>query len=126
MVYDEALYKFSKSAEVEYLPWRVWISFWCLIIAATVACFQGSFVVKFFTKFTKDVFASFIATVFIYEALLKTAGVSTLILHLDRVYTKSNMVNRCMSKQLVWLNFIVYDSRFNNFQIHGSYYSKQK
>ena len=76
MVYDEALFKFSKSAEVEYLPWRVWISFWCLIIAATVACFQGSFVVKYFTKFTKDIFASFIATVFIIEALLKTAGVS--------------------------------------------------
>jgi hypothetical protein len=76
MVYDEALFKFSKSAEVEFLPWRVWISFWALIIAALVACFQGSFVVKFFTKFTKDIFASFIATVFIYEALLKTAGVS--------------------------------------------------
>ena len=80
MVYDEALFQFSKSAEVEFLPWRVWISFWALIIAATVACFQGSFIVKYFTKFTKDIFAAFIATVFIYEALLKTAGVSFLIL----------------------------------------------
>jgi hypothetical protein len=35
-------------------------------------------VVKFFTKFTKDIFATFISTVFIYEALLKTAGVSTM------------------------------------------------
>jgi len=75
MVYDEALFKFAQTAEVEYLPWRVWISFWTLIIALIVAAFQGSFVVKYFTKFTKDIFASFIATVFIIEALLKTKGV---------------------------------------------------
>ncbi len=78
MVYDEALYRFSTSAEVEFLPWRVWISIWTLIIALLVAAFQGSFVVKFFTKFTKDIFASFIATVFIMEALQKTLGVSRL------------------------------------------------
>jgi hypothetical protein len=53
IVYDEALFHFSKVAEVEYLPWRVWIGFWSAIIAVTVAAFQGSVVVKFFTKFTQ-------------------------------------------------------------------------
>jgi len=76
MVYDEALFTFAQSAEVEFLPWRVWISFWTLLIALFVAASQGSFVVKYFTKFTKDIFASFIGTVFIIEALQKTKGVS--------------------------------------------------
>jgi hypothetical protein len=40
MVFDEALFKFSKNAEVEFLVWRTWISFWVLLIALTVSCFQ--------------------------------------------------------------------------------------
>jgi hypothetical protein len=35
----------------------------------------GSVLVKHFTRFTKDIFAGFVATVFIYEALLQTFGV---------------------------------------------------
>jgi hypothetical protein len=46
-----------------------------MIIAIVVAGFQGSVVVKYFTRFTKDIFAGFVATVFIYEALLQTVGV---------------------------------------------------
>jgi len=76
MVFDEALYKFSKNSEVEFLVWRTWISFWVIIIALTIACFQGSFVVKFFTSFTKDIFAMFIASIYIAEALENTIHVS--------------------------------------------------
>ena len=90
MVFDEALYKFSKNAEVEFLVWRTWISFWVILIALTVSCFQGSFVVKFFTSFTKDIFAMFIASIYIAEALENTIHVrhlafllslNTVILH---------------------------------------------
>ena len=76
LVYDEALYKFTKGAGVEFLPCRVWIAIWTMIIAIVVAGFQGSVVVKYFTRFTKDIFAGFVATVFIYEALLQTVGVN--------------------------------------------------
>ena len=41
-----------------------------------VAAFQGSVLVRFFTKFTKDIFASLIALIFIYEALKKLFSVS--------------------------------------------------
>ena len=76
LVYDEALYKFTKDSGIEFLPCRFWISIWSMIIAIIVAAFQGSVVVKLFTKFTKDIFAGFVATVFIYEAILQTVGVS--------------------------------------------------
>ena len=76
MVFDEALYKFTKNAEVEFMAVRVWIAIWCAIIALFLAGFQGSVVVRYYTKFTKDIFISFVASVFIVEALLQTSGVS--------------------------------------------------
>ncbi len=33
MVFDEALFKFTKGAEVDFLACRVWIAVWCAIIA---------------------------------------------------------------------------------------------
>ena len=75
MVFDEALYKFTKNAEVEFLTTRVWIALWCVVIALAVAAFQGSVIVRYYTKFTKDIFIAFVASVFIVEALLQTAGV---------------------------------------------------
>lgn len=75
MVFDEALYKFTKNAEVEFLACRVWIAIWAAIIALLVAGFQGSVVVRYYTKFTKDIFISFVASVFIVEALMQTARV---------------------------------------------------
>jgi hypothetical protein len=42
MVFDEALYKFTKNAEVDFLACRVWIALWSAIIALLVAGFQES------------------------------------------------------------------------------------
>jgi hypothetical protein len=75
LLFDDALYNFSLG-RVEFLPWRVWISVWNLLIALVVAFFQGSTLVRYFTKFTKDIFASLISLIFIYEALYKLFVVS--------------------------------------------------
>ena len=42
MVFDEALYKFTKNAQVDFLAVRVWVAIWGAIIAITVAAFQVS------------------------------------------------------------------------------------
>ena len=42
MVFDEALYRFTKNAEVDFLAVRVWVAIWAVIIALTVAAFQVS------------------------------------------------------------------------------------
>ena len=60
---------------ISYLHWRVWIGIWLVIIALLVAMFQGSVLVKFFTKFTKDIFASLVALLFIFEAFNKLAKI---------------------------------------------------
>ena len=90
MVFDEALYKFALNSEVEFLTWRTWISFWVAIIALTVACFQGSCVVKFFTSFTKDIFAMFIASIYIAEAIHNTIEVKLLLMLLLMLWGRTD------------------------------------
>jgi len=72
LLYDEALFGFCETTlPGQFLAWRVWIGIWTFVIALVVAGFQGSTVVKFFTKFTKDIFNSLVSILFIYEALRK-------------------------------------------------------
>ena len=71
LLFDQALFDFSKTQQIDFLAWRVWIGIWLLILSLTVAAFQGSILVKYFTKFTKDIFASLIALLFIVTAFEK-------------------------------------------------------
>ena len=79
LLFDEALVTFADGEalkdSISYLHWRVWIGIWLVIIALLVAMFQGSVLVKFFTKFTKDIFASLVALLFIFEAFNKLAKI---------------------------------------------------
>ena len=63
--------KYFAFPHIDFLAWRVWIGIWLLILSLIVAAFQGSIMVKFFTKFTKDIFASLIALLFIVTAFEK-------------------------------------------------------
>jgi hypothetical protein len=93
LLYDEALYGFTKSSEIPFLPWRVWIGIWTFVLALIVAALQGSTLVKFFTKFTKDIFAALVSLLFIFEALKKMVLVRCLMNN-----------SRCVSD--IYLNFV--------------------
>jgi len=56
---------------IDFLQWRVWIGIWLSVIAVVVAAFQGSVYVRYFSKFTKDIFASLVSLLFIISALKK-------------------------------------------------------
>jgi len=77
LLFEETLFQFIQSIglESDFLLFRVWIGIWIVVIALTVAAFQGSTLVKHFTKFTKDIFASLVALLFIYEALRKLSKI---------------------------------------------------
>lgn len=53
----------------EILAVRVWIGIWMTLIGLVVVCFEGSVVVRFFTRFTQEIFATLIAFVFIAESI---------------------------------------------------------
>merc|ERR1719427_2618552 len=76
LLYDEALYNFCKDTlPKQFLYWRVWVGIWTFIISLVVAGFQGSTLVRFFTKFTKDIFAGLVSLLFIFEALRKLVNI---------------------------------------------------
>ncbi|XP_072047602.1 band 3 anion transport protein-like [Amphiura filiformis] len=71
LVFEENLYKFCVSSEIEYLPFRFWVGLWMLIWGIVCVAVEGSVLVRFFTRFTTDIFSFLIAVIFIYEVFSK-------------------------------------------------------
>jgi solute carrier family 4 anion exchanger 2 len=53
----------------------VWVGIWLILVSLVVAAFQGSILVKHFTKFTKDIFTGLIALLFIISPFEKLAKI---------------------------------------------------
>lgn len=71
LVFEEAFYSFCSANGLEYLVGRVWIGAWLIVIVvATVAC-EGSFLVRFVSRFTQEIFSILISLIFIYETFYK-------------------------------------------------------
>ncbi|KAF1433948.1 Anion exchange protein 2, partial [Spheniscus demersus] len=76
LVFEEAFFTFCTSNELEYLVGRVWIGFWLILIVLIMVAFEGSFLVRFVSRFTQEIFAFLISLIFIYETFSKLAKVS--------------------------------------------------
>lgn len=68
--------QFCTSNDLEYLVGRVWIGFWLILIVLVMVAFEGSFLVRFVSRFTQEIFAFLISLIFIYETFSKLAKVS--------------------------------------------------
>ncbi|XP_037085134.1 band 3 anion transport protein-like isoform X2 [Pollicipes pollicipes] len=75
LLFDEALFQFAESNGLEFLPMRVWIAIWMLVISLILVGLEGSVLVKKFTRFTTEIFSSLISILFIFESLAKLATV---------------------------------------------------
>ncbi|XP_033855670.3 anion exchange protein 2-like [Acipenser ruthenus] len=71
LVFEEAFYSFCKANEMEYLTGRVWIGFWLILIVLIMVAFEGSFLVRYVSRFTQEIFAFLISLIFIYETFSK-------------------------------------------------------
>ncbi|KAJ7422611.1 anion exchange protein 2 [Pitangus sulphuratus] len=67
--------EFCTSNELEYLVGRVWIGFWLILIVLVMVAFEGSFLVRFVSRFTQEIFAFLISLIFIYETFSKLAKI---------------------------------------------------
>ena len=133
-LYDEALYALCKTYNWDFLAWRIWIGLWLMLIALLVAMLQGSVLVKFFTKFTKDIFTSFLGFVFLYEAMKKlyyifqTHPLSSTIEVQNNGTKSENQENTSLpntallSTILMFMTFII---AYNLKQFKGSYFLTQ-
>uniref|UniRef100_A0A6Q2Z3H0 Anion exchange protein n=1 Tax=Esox lucius TaxID=8010 RepID=A0A6Q2Z3H0_ESOLU len=71
LVFEEAFYSFCTANEMEYLTGRVWIGFWLVFIVVVMVAFEGSFLVRFVSRFTQEIFSFLISLIFIYETFSK-------------------------------------------------------
>ncbi|KAM9709533.1 anion exchange protein 3 isoform 2-T2 [Menidia menidia] len=71
LVFEEAFYKFCQAYDFEYLTGRVWIGFWLIFIVLVMVAAEGSFLVRYISPFTQEIFAFLISLIFIYETFSK-------------------------------------------------------
>lgn len=88
MVFEEAFFEFCKSQGVEYIVGRIWVGMWLIIIAVIVVAVEASFLVRFISRFTQEIFSILISLIFIYETfakLMKIFKTHPLILNYERL-----------------------------------------
>ncbi|XP_067300598.1 anion exchange protein 3 isoform X2 [Pseudorasbora parva] len=71
LVFEEAFYKFCQAQGFEYLTGRVWIGFWLIFIVLVIVAAEGSFLVRYISPFTQEIFAFLISLIFIFETFSK-------------------------------------------------------
>lgn len=54
---------------------RVWIGFWLILLVVLVVAFEGSFLVRFISRYTQEIFSFLISLIFIYETFIKLVKV---------------------------------------------------
>ncbi|XP_035000801.1 solute carrier family 4 member 1b (Diego blood group) [Hippoglossus stenolepis] len=75
LVFEEAFFAFCKSQDIEYIVGRVWVGVWLVIIVVIVVAFEGSFLVRYISRFTQEIFSILISLIFIYETFAKLARI---------------------------------------------------
>jgi hypothetical protein len=69
-IFESIMYKVSQDMlGVPFLVARFWTGIWISAILAVCSIFDLCFLIKFITRFTDEIFAGLISSIFIYEAL---------------------------------------------------------
>ncbi|CAO2645553.1 Band 3 anion transport protein [Lemmus lemmus] len=71
LVFEEAFFSFCESNNLEYIVGRAWIGFWLILLVLLVVAFEGSFLVRFISRYTQEIFSFLISLIFIYETFSK-------------------------------------------------------
>jgi len=71
LVFEEIIFSFCNMADLEYLPFRMWIGIWTMLFCIALVVTDASALVCYFTRFTEECFATLIALIFIVEGFSK-------------------------------------------------------
>ncbi|KAM9174598.1 band 3 anion transport protein [Mergus octosetaceus] len=71
LVFEEAFFSFCEGQGLEYIVGRVWIGFWLILLVLVVVACEGSFLVRYLSRYTQEIFSFLISLIFIYETFVK-------------------------------------------------------
>ncbi|XP_055079620.1 solute carrier family 4 member 1a (Diego blood group) [Periophthalmus magnuspinnatus] len=92
LLFEEAFFAFCKASDLEYIVGRIWVGMWLIVIVVLIVAVEGSFLVKFISRFTQEIFSILISLIFIYETfakLFKIFKTHPLILNYDHLNDSS-------------------------------------
>ena len=69
LVFTAILYRLSTDMQLEFLPTYAWVGFWTGGILLLMAMTDASCLMRYFTRFTDELFSALMALLFIYEAV---------------------------------------------------------
>ena len=87
---------------------RCWIGFYVAVISVIVVALEGSYLVKFVTRFAEEIFAILISIVFIYEVVKQLVHVSEVgFMHMSSVICLLCVVNgMCMTSLMCLVHLL--------------------
>ena len=71
LIFTGILYEYCASNDLAFLPVYAWVGFWTGLILLILAATDASCLMRYFTRFTDEIFAALISIIFIYEAVEK-------------------------------------------------------
>ncbi|RNA30529.1 Sodium-driven chloride bicarbonate [Brachionus plicatilis] len=71
LIFETILNTFSKSYGIDYIGFRCWIGLWISLFLILISITDLSFLVKYITRFTEELFAMLIAFIFVIESVDK-------------------------------------------------------
>ncbi|KAM6107947.1 band 3 anion transport protein [Pterocles gutturalis] len=71
LVFEEAFFSFCSDNDMEYIVGRVWIGFWLVLLVLVVVACEGSFLVRYLSRYTQEIFSFLISLIFIFETFSK-------------------------------------------------------
>lgn len=83
LIMSTVIYDMAKSMDIPFLPFYAWVSVWACGYTTFVAFFDLTRYVRFATKFTDDIFAFLIVSIFILNAIGSPFGPGGLLRYLD-------------------------------------------
>ena len=77
LIFTAVLFRLCRDYEIAFLPTYAWVGLWSAALLVLLAMTDASSLMRFFTRFTDEIFAALISLIFIYEAIDKLAHVFT-------------------------------------------------
>lgn len=68
VIFTALLYRACQEWQIPFLPVYTWVGLWSGLFIILCSVFDLSFLMRYFTRFTDEIFSALIAVIFIYEA----------------------------------------------------------
>mmetsp|Transcript_86963 Transcript_86963/g.251180 ORF Transcript_86963/g.251180 Transcript_86963/m.251180 type:complete len:609 (+) Transcript_86963:177-2003(+) len=83
LIMSTVIYEMTKNMDIPFLPFYAWVSIWTFGYTTITAFFDLTRYVRFATRFTDDIFALLIVSIFILNAIGSPFGAGGLLRYLD-------------------------------------------